>query len=355
MGETDERIFKCAVVGLGRIGWDCHIPAILATPGLKLQAVVDPMPERRQEAMTKWPDIQAYASLEELLNETTIEVVVLASPTLFHAEQAIQALDHGCHVFCDKPVALNHEQYQQMLKAAERNNRILEVYQPLRYYPFAMELRDIIASGKLGKLFQIKVLVPNYVRRNDWQAFKANGGGMLLNYGSHYVDLFLDLFDNHCDLLGCSVRRALSLGDAEDVVKIWLDCNSVEVDIDINQACALAPYQYLLCGEYGTAQYNGGDSPWHLRYYRPEEISSMATLQDSLAAGNRQYPRQEYPFVEEDYTCDRANALPVEQRYYMNFYKALIGQETLLNTPESTLRLTALIDKCAQEAHNFSQ
>ncbi len=343
-----ERVLRAGVVGLGRIAWSCHLPNLQKHPGFELAAVADPLEAARAEAMAAFGVPQGYPGLAEMLAAEKLDLVVICSPTRFHEEHAVMALEAGCHVFCDKPAAMNHGAYRNMLDASRRSGRVLEIYQPRRINQDAADIRALMASGKLGPLYQVRVFAANYVRRNDWQAFRRNGGGMLFNYGSHYVDQCLSLLGREAKLLGCSARRILSLGDADDVVKVLLDIGGVEVDLDINQAAAVAPYLYLLYGEYGAALQRA-DEPgkWRLRYYDPAEAPEVH-LQEGLKAEGRAYPRQAYPFREEVFTG--AEAPNPGETYYKNLYAALTAGAPLLNPPEDTLALTALLDRAAAQA-----
>ena len=285
-----------------------------------------------------------FADIAETIEQVRPDLMVIASPTCFHAQHAIMALEAKCHVFCDKPAAMNNAEYCSMLAAARKNNRVLEIYQPRRFNSDLTAIKQIIERNILGKIYQIKVFAGNYACRNDWQAFKRNGGGMLFNYGSHYVDQFIHLLGRDYKLRGCSTRRILSLGDADDVVKLLLDFNGVDVDIDINQAAAYHPYLYVLYGQNGSAVLKNVDGvlQWHLRYYDPDKAPEVE-LQTTMAAKNRQYPKQNFEFVEE--IMPAVVTPSVAEYYYNNLYNAITAGEELINPPEDTMTLTRLLDE----------
>ena len=337
-----KKILKAAVAGLGRIAWSCHLPNLQKSEHFEIIAVCDPLESVRNEAMKTFDIPQGFADLDTLLAEVKPDLLVIATPTCFHTQHAVAALKAGCHVFCDKPAAMNQAGYREMLETAQKCNRVLEIFQPRRFNHDSAAIREIIASGVLGKVYQLKVFCANYVRRNDWQAFKSNGGGMLFNYGSHYVDQCISLFGRDYKLLGCSARRILSLGDADDVVKLLIDFNGIEVDIDINQAAAHQPYFYTIYGEYGSAELSArGRNGWKLRYYDPADAPETV-LQKTLAAEGRAYPRQNYEFKDEVFQVPEVTEPGAY--YYENLYRAITANEPLINPPEDTLTLTGLLD-----------
>lgn len=345
-----EKILRAAIAGLGRIAWSTHLPEMKKHPNIEIVAVCDPLESVRNEAAEAFNVPGKFADVAEMLEKARPDLLVIATPTCFHAQHAIMALEAGCHVLCDKPAAMNNAEYRTMLDAAVKNNRVLEIYQPRRFNSDLATMKHIIEKNIIGKVYQIKVFAGNYVCRNDWQAFKRNGGGMLFNYGSHYVDQFIHLLGRDYKLRGCSTRRILSLGDADDVVKLLLEFNGVDVDIDINQVAAYHPYLYVLYGQTGSAvlKVTDGVLQWHLRYYDPAKAPEVE-LQTTMAAKNRQYPRQTYEFVEE--ILPAVVPVPPGEYYYNNLYNAITAGEALINPPEDTMTLTSLLDEAEMMAN----
>ena len=205
-----KKILRTAVSGLGRIAWDFHLPQLCAHDGFHPVAVVDPCRERLAEAQARFGVSALYTNFEPMLEELHPDLVVIASPTIFHADQAIRAMRAGCDVFCDKPLALSSAEAEAMFRTARETGRKLMTYQPHRLNGEARAVRAILDSGKLGPLYLIERHLSNYARRNDWQAFRKNGGGMLLNYGSHYIDQLLYLTGSRVGHVRCARFRPLS-------------------------------------------------------------------------------------------------------------------------------------------------
>ena len=201
------RILKTAVVGLGRIAWSDHLPTILKNPDFEAITTVDPLHERGKEAAAEFGITHTYESVTAMLEQETPDLAVVCSPTMFHAEQTILLLNHGVHVFCDKPAASNSGEVRAMFAAAARNNRKLMIYQPRRMFPDSFAVKEILRSGKLGNVYQMKLFAGAYVRRNDWQAYLKNGGGMLRNYGVHYMDQAMYLAGESLEALACRTGK----------------------------------------------------------------------------------------------------------------------------------------------------
>ena len=151
------------------------------------------------------------------------DLVVVASPTIFHKDQIIAAFRAGADVFAEKPLTAEVAETQAIVAEMEKTGRKLMVYQPRRLDKDCLQAQEIINSGVLGKIHQLRRNVRNYSRRNDWQALSRFAGGMLNNYGVHYMDqacFAAGSFAVKCEY--CELRRINALGDAEDFVKVIL-------------------------------------------------------------------------------------------------------------------------------------
>ena len=122
---------RCAVIGLGRIGWNFHIPQLMKYEGFTLSAIVDPNESRRQDAREKLGISALFKNCSEIA-DGSIDLAVISSPTPFHCEQALYFLRHGVDVFCDKPMAMSYAEAKTMARTAAELGRKLMVYQPHR-------------------------------------------------------------------------------------------------------------------------------------------------------------------------------------------------------------------------------
>ena len=285
----NRRDLKTVVLGLGRVAWSFHLPQILAHDGFELSAVVDPLPERLKEAACKFKVPTGYSTTEAMYAKEEPDLVVVASPTRFHYDQIMEAFSPGCDVFCDKPLACSLEETDGIIEEMNRSGRKLMVYQPHRVSAEAQAVKSILDSGLLGKVYLVKRAIGRFDRRSDWQAFRKNGGGMLNNYGAHYIDQFLYLNRSPFRKVDCELRAMVTLGDADDVVKATLTAeNGVILDLDINMAAAHPFPPWYIAGTRGAAVFDVKSEAWNLKYCLPEELPPSRP-QDGLAAANRAY------------------------------------------------------------------
>lgn len=337
---------RTALVGLGRIGYKYHLPAIRRHAGYQLVGVVDPMSERRSEAAAGCA-VPGFATLEPLLADLQPELVVIASPTPFHVEQACAAYASGAHVFCDKPVATSVAGFETIIAAAARAGKKFLAYQPARLRPEVQALQALLRRGILGGIHLVKRARCSFERRRDWQAFRANGGGMLNNYGSHCLDEWIALFgEEEVSTLFCQTRHVATAGDAEDVVNATLvTARGRILNLDISQACALPGPAWQVMGARGAALFDTETGVWRVRYFSPEEAQPL-TAQTGLAAEGRAYSSEKIDWREEQLA---AADFP-EIDYYDAAWRYFRGGQPPPVTVDESRRLLQLIERCRHSA-----
>ena len=148
---------RVAIVGLGQAARNIHLPALAATTELfELVAAFDPDESARTAFEKSHAGVPWAESLEELLAGSP-DVVLLASPPAFHESQTLAALEAGCHVFCEKPMAEDLEQADRMLGAAERTGRRLLINSEFPDLAIHRAARDQVGSEEFGRLLFLRV------------------------------------------------------------------------------------------------------------------------------------------------------------------------------------------------------
>lgn len=344
MNSSNARL-RTAVIGLGRIGFGYHCPSVAEAAGFELVAVSDPLAERLAEAQARWP-ARGFAQWEAMLADVKPELVVIASPTRFHLVQAEAALAAGAHVFCDKPVVETVADFEEIVAAARTHGRRFVAYQPRRFAPELVALREILSSGVLGPVHLVKRARCNFERRQDWQAFRANGGGMLNNYGSHCLDELLSVFGGlPIARVFCETRSAVTAGDAEDLVKALLTRqDGLLLELEISQASAWSAPEWEIFGASGAARWEGAERGWRLRRFDPTR-APRPTAQHQLAAAGRLYSAETLPWTEETVA---ARDEPFD--YYQALRRHLVEDAPPPVTADDTRALLALIERCRLSA-----
>ncbi len=337
---------RVGIAGLGRSGWDIHA-ALIGTLKSKYDvvAVFDQEDERLQEANRRF-GCATYRRFRGLVHDDDVELVVVAMPTHLHARYSVAALNAGKHVVCEKPMATSLQAADRMIAAAERNDRILSVFQNRRYAQDFCQVRKVIDSGKLGRIVQIKIAHHGFRRRWDWQTLKKYGGGELNNTGPHPIDQALVLFGDREPRVFCLRDRTLTLGDADDHVKVVLHgpC-APTVEVEITAACAYGQSTWLVMGTLGSLTGSTQELKW--TYFNPAKAPKREV--DEGPAAGRRYQRETLPLVERSWSLTEDKG-PGQEGFYLDLYQTLRHGRRLQVTPESVRRQMWVLDRCRRQA-----
>ena len=336
---------KTAVCGLGRIAWSYHLPALKNNPNFELISAVDPLAERLNEAAKEWKIEKLYTSYDQMLAQVKPDLVVVASPTLFHTEQICKAFLHGADVFCEKPLTTSLQETDMIIAEMRRFKRKLMVYQPRRLDLDCQEAKAIIESNILGQLYMIKRNIHTYKRRNDWQAIQRYGGGMLNNYGAHYVDQLMYITNSSANHKYSELKSLASQGDADDFVKLLLkSASGILMDIEVNQVSAFEKNEWAIYGINGTARWDSERKKWHIKYFNPDKLPAIS-LQTSLAAANRQYPNEKINWQENDCIFK----IPPQQNFYDNYYAYITKNQAPLVSVNETRQVMTILEQAGNK------
>ncbi len=180
-----------AVIGYGGMG-NFHSEKMQSVKGVKLIGVYDIDPERNKLAESR--GIHAYSSREELLADPRIGLVTVATPNDVHKEIVIDALAAGKAAICEKPVAMDCAELDEMIGAAIRYGKLFTVHQNRRWDEDFLTIRKIIEDGELGNVYRIESRVHGSRGiPSGWREEKEHGGGMVLDWGVHLLDQMLTM------------------------------------------------------------------------------------------------------------------------------------------------------------------
>ncbi|RMD77944.1 MAG: gfo/Idh/MocA family oxidoreductase [Lentisphaerae bacterium] len=188
-----DSILRCGVIGLG-IGRS-HIKGYQEHPNCQVVAIAD-LDRARLEAVQKEFGIESvYESAEEMLEKANLDVVSVCTPNKFHHPLTVAALRHGCHVLCEKPMAMNLEQAMEMKQVAEDCGKKLAINFSYRFSPMSYALKQQVDAGIIGNIYFGRTV---WRRRRGCPKFggwfgikELAGGGPLIDLGVHRIDLAL--------------------------------------------------------------------------------------------------------------------------------------------------------------------
>ena len=185
---------KTGILSYGMSGKLFHAPFLKEHPEFEFIGIVE---RTKKKAHLDFPKIKSYNSVDEILLDDSIELIIVNTPNKTHFEYALKAIKANKHVLIDKPFATTSSQAKQLFKEAKKNNVLVLPYQNRRYDSDFLSVKEIIETGKLGNLIEAHFRYDRYnlaINENSWKEKAGPGSGVPFNLGSHTIDGVIALF-----------------------------------------------------------------------------------------------------------------------------------------------------------------
>ena len=193
---------KVGIIGCGGIANAKHMPSLKNLPNVEMVAFCDIIEERAVKAKADFgtEDAKVYTDYKKLLEDKSIDVVHICTPNRSHSFITVDALESGKHVMCEKPMAINSAEAEKMLEAAKRTGKKLTIGYQTRQNPEAQFLKQEALNGTFGEIYYAKATAIRRRAVPTWGVFLneyEQGGGPLIDIGTHSLDLTLWIMDNY--------------------------------------------------------------------------------------------------------------------------------------------------------------
>ncbi|SEB27319.1 MULTISPECIES: Gfo/Idh/MocA family oxidoreductase [unclassified Paenibacillus] len=196
------KVLNIAIVGCGGIAKGKHMPSLSKQSQGRMVAFCDIVKERAEEAAAEFgaEGAKVYTDYHEMLKDESIDVVHVCTPNDSHSVITVASLEAGKHVMCEKPMAKTSAQAQAMLEAAQRTGKKLSIAYQNRFRNDSQYLKQMCEEGELGDIYFGKAIALRRRAVPTWGVFldeEKQGGGPLIDIGTHALDLTLWLMDNY--------------------------------------------------------------------------------------------------------------------------------------------------------------
>lgn len=327
---------KLGMIGVGGIAQNRHIPAFKQLKGTaQIVGVQDINYDLAQQVAKEHMIPHVFKDYEEMFNE--IDAVVICTPNKFHAEISIAALNAGVHVFCEKPMAMNKEECDAMIEAANRANKLLAIGYHYRFTDAAITAHKAIEGGTVGSPLVTRVQAMRRRKVPGWGVFtnkELQGGGSLIDYGCHLLDLSLWLLEDvqPVEVLGKTYNR---LSKTPNQINDWgtFDSSTFEVDDHVSS--------FITFDDQSTMQF---ECSWSANIKEDNIHLSISGVDGGLNV----YPFEIYQpkfgnFFNKKAVAEHNEDLAA-QRQAMNFVNSCLGLESLIVQPEQARKVSLIID-----------
>lgn len=336
-----------AVIGYGGMG-HFHGRQMRKIDGIELIGVYDIDPAVQAEAAADGDN--PFESREALLSDPRIDLVVVATPNDVHKEIVIDALQHGKNVVSEKPVTLCPADLEEMIAAANEAGKLFTVHQNRRFDGDYLLVKHIMESGELGDVFRIESRVQGSRGiPSGWRECKANGGGMLYDWGVHMLDQMLCYMGKTKLISVYSTMTHITNDECDDGFSVLCKFeNGVEWIIEIQTNNFINLPRWYVLGVNGTIVVEDWDL--HGKMVKVTDFAKQDS--DPIVAGagitRTMAPRTEdtiktYPIPSADFPTNWDG-------YYLNLIAALNGEADILVTHDQQRRLVHVIEAIFRSA-----
>jgi predicted dehydrogenase len=318
-----------------------HAPLIQASTDLRLTCIVQ---RRGDQAGRSYAQAKVVRSVDALLADDSVQLVVVATPNTSHFDIARRALEAGKHVVVDKPFTIASNDADVLIRLSRAQNRVLSVFQNRRWDGDFLTVKQILSQKPLGRLVQYESRFDRFrssPKPGAWRDQALPGSGVLFDLGPHLIDQAVVLFGRPTGIYA-EVRRQRDAVVSDDNFELHLEYPQLGVKLRAGMLVCEPSPRFVLYGTEGSFVKYGldpqedalkqGGSPGQPNWgAEPESAWGTLTSWDGAVT------RQKYPTLSGCYPA-----------YYRNVYRAITGQEELAVRPEQARDVIRLIELAQQ-------
>lgn len=249
-----------ALLSYGMSGEVFHAPLLMAHSGFALSSVVQ---RKSVSANLHYPSIKVVRTVEEVFQDSSIELVIVNTPNETHFPFAMKALEAGKHVVVEKPFTVTVKEADELINLSKKKNKILTAFQNRRWDGDFLTLKKVIEENMVGTIVEFEAHYDrfrNYIEPNTWKEEEGIGKGILYNLGSHMLDQVLDLFGMP-DEVDARVGTQRPGGKVDDFYDIRIQYKKFHVIVKSSYLVREQGPRYILHGTEGSFITSSGIDP----------------------------------------------------------------------------------------------
>ena len=333
------------VIGYGGMGAGFHVKNALTSDVVNLAGIYDIDPARREKARSE--GIHAYETLEEVIADTSVDLVTVAIPNDAHRTTVVKSLLGTKHVICEKPVAMTSHELQEMIDAANNSGKLFTVHQNRRWDVDFLAMKKIHDSGEIGKIFNIESRIHGSRGiPSDWRGEKIHGGGMLLDWGVHLIDQILQIYTEKIEKIYCRFDH-ITNKEVDDGIQLNIYFEGgARAYVEVGTYNFISLPRFYMQGEKGTALIKDWKEKTQVVKCKAWHESDVVPVETAAGLTKTMAPRDE--ITTDTYEVERP-ASDVHD-FYRNVCAAIEGKESLLITHEQAMRVFKVMEAAFESA-----
>lgn len=328
------------IIGYGFMG-HCHRDFISSSEQFNLVAVCDTNPARLED-LENISGIKIYYNPDDIMRDTNVHTLIIATPNPLHKEMAIQAARHGKHIILEKPAVLNLPDFDEMMEVIKETGVKFTVHHQRRWDRDFRIAKEVYDQRMTGNVYAIKsCLYGVNGNMHDWHVFKQMGGGMLFDWGVHLIDQMLYMVDSKIKTVFADVRNVINT-EVDDYFKInLLFENHITAEIELGTYYLNPTRGWTVCGDKGTMFLNGFQCDGKIVHTTRllENVPGRITM--SAAGPTRSFGPPAPGVLTEEPLPD---VVTDNFMFFDNAYKALNGEEEFIVRPEQVRKVLSVME-----------
>ena len=336
---------KFAVVGYGGMGsW--HVNHALKSDVLDLAGIYD-IDEKKSELATS-RGIYAYKSLDELIEDKSVELVTVAIPNDVHLETVTRLLRGGKNVICEKPVALSSSDLEEMIKASKESGKLFTVHQNRRWDVDYLAMQQLKDSGEIGRPLRIESRIHGSRGiPSDWRCHEQYGGGMMLDWGVHLIDQLMLIYkDEKIDTLNC-VMTNITTNEVDDGFYLTITFESGAVAfVEVGTYNFIALPRFYMKAEKGTALITDWREKTKVAKCKYWHENDVLPVQTAAGLTKTMAPRDSVTLDEYELEIPKSDV----HDFYRNVVKAIDKQEAQIVTHDQVRLVLKIMEQSFKSA-----
>lgn len=327
-----------AIVGYGGQGaW--HANHAIKSDVISLAGIYD-INEKRIDAAKKL-GIHTYSSLEELLTDKNVDIVLCATPNDSHKDVVIKSLSAGKNVVCEKPVALSVQDFDEMVKTAQDNGVLFTVHQNRRWDVDFLAMKQLVASGEIGELISIESRIHGSRGiPSDWRCKKEFGGGMILDWGVHLIDQILNIIPEKITSVYCELAN-ITTSEVDDGFNLHIGFESGKrATVEVGTYNFIAMPRFYMQAKSGSAFIEDWRKKCRVAKLKAWCEKDVTPVQTAAGITKTMAPRDEITIdsYELEIPCSDVHD------FYRNFVDAIDGKSEQLIKCEQVRRVLLVME-----------
>jgi scyllo-inositol 2-dehydrogenase (NADP+) len=334
-------VIDVGLIGFGLAGRAFHAPVIARVPGLRLAAILQ---RSGSEAAQLYPDARIVRNVDELLAAKDIRLVVIATPNDTHYSLARQGLAAGRHVVVDKPFTPTLQEASDLVQLARQSGRLLTVYQNRRFDGDFQALREIVASGALGRIVRFETNYDRFrpqLKTGAWRERGGPGSGILFDLAPHLIDQALLLFGLP-EAITADIRIEREHAVADDAFDLTLHYSrDLRAVLRATMLAATLRPRFLVHGTEGAYVKHAFD------VQEPKLRAGRIPWEETPTAAEREENSGVLTLAHPDGTTSERRVPPAQSDYrdfYANVRDAMLGSAELAVTPQHALNVMRVLE-----------